>query len=155
MAVCGNNPVSAVPGDAPLRTCTPGTPTNPLAAPTAGPIQRRLDDYINPNFFSDPGPVPFAGDSDSTGFGSPGMRNIYRGPFQESVDFSVAKTFRFTEKQQLQFRTDFFNLFNHPVFSIPTCPSCGVLNISPVTFSKITQTVIPARLIQFGLKYSY
>jgi hypothetical protein len=155
LAVCGSTPVTALPGDAPLATCTPGAPTNPLAAQTSGPIQSRLDYYINPNFFSNPPPVPFAGDSFSNGFGSPGMRNIYRGPFQENVDFSVMKNFHIAEKHQVQFRTDFFNLFNHPVFSIPTCPSCGDLFGSPVNFSKITQTVIPARLIQFGLKYSY
>lgn len=155
LAVCGSNPVDALPGDAPLATCTPGTPTNPLAAQTSGSIQNRLDDYINPNFFSDPVPVRFAGDSISTGFGSPGMRNIYRGPFQESVDFSIMKNFRIAQRHQVLFRADFFNLFNHPVFSIPTCTTCLDLNGSVANFSKITQTVIPARLIQFGLKYSY
>ena len=154
-AVCGSNQITALPGDAPLATCTPGQATNPLAAPTSGPIQRRLDDYINPNFFSHPAPVPFAGDSLSNGFGSPGMRNIYRGPFQESVDFSIMKNFHLGERHRIQFRTDFFNLFNHPVFSIPTCTTCLDLNVSVANFSKITQTVIPARLIQFGLKYSY
>ena len=44
------------------------------------------------------------------------MRNIYRGPFQQSCDFSVMKNFRITERQAVPFRTDFFNLFNHPVF---------------------------------------
>ena len=126
-----------------------------MAAQTSGPIQGRLNDYINPNFFSHPGPVPFASDPSATGFGSPGMRNIYRGPFQQSVDFSVMKTFQIGEKQQVLFRTDFFNLFNHPVFSIPTCSTCLDLNTSVANFSKITQTVIPARLIQFGLKYSF
>jgi hypothetical protein len=155
LAVCGSTPVTASPGDAPLATCTPGAPTNPLAAQTSGPIQRRLDYYINPNFFSNPPPVPFAGDAFSNGFGTPGMRNIYHGPFQENVDFSVMKNFHIAERHQVQFRTDFFNIFNHPVFSIPTCPSCGDLFGSPLNFSKITQTVIPSRLIQFGLKYSF
>jgi hypothetical protein len=154
-AVCGSSQITALPGDATLATCTPGQATNPLAAPTSGPIQRRLDDYINPNFFSNPVPTPFAGDSSSTDFGSPGMRNIYRGPFQESVDFSIMKNFHIGERHQIQFRTDFFNLFNHPVFSIPTCTTCLDLNLSVANFSKITQTVIPARLIQFGLKYSF
>jgi hypothetical protein len=108
LAVCGSSPVTALPGDAPLATCTPGTPTNPLAAQTSGPIHSRLDYYINPNFFSYPPPVAFAGDSFSTGFGSPGMRNIYRGPFQENVDFSVMKNFLIAERHQVQFRTDFF-----------------------------------------------
>jgi len=155
LAVCGSSQITALPGDATLATCTPGQATVPLAAPTSGPIQRRLDDYINPNFFSHPAPVPFAGDPSSTGFGSPGMRNIYRGPFQESVDFSIMKNFQIGERHQIQFRTDFFNLFNHPVFSIPTCTTCLDLNASVANFSKITQTVTPARLIQFGLKYSF
>jgi Carboxypeptidase regulatory-like domain len=152
LAVCGSNPVTAPPGDVPLATCTPGTPTNPLAAQVSGPIEKRLDYYINPNFFSHPSPVPFAGDSDSTAFGTSRMRNIYRGPFQQSCDFSVMKNFRLTEKQAILFRTDFFNLFNHPIFSIPAYSDfTGDL----ANFSKITQTVIPARLIQFGLKYSF
>jgi hypothetical protein len=155
LAVCGSSSISSSPGNAPLATCVPGTSTNPLAAQTSGPIESRLNDYINPNFFSHPGPVAFAPDPSATGFGSPGMRNIYRGPFQQSVDFSVMKTFQIGEKQQVLFRTDFFNLFNHPVFSIPTCSTCLDLNASVANFSRITQTVIPARLIQFGLKYSF
>ena len=155
LAVCGNRPVRSSPGNAPLATCTLGMPTNPLAAQTSGPIESRLNDYINPNFFSHPGAVAFAPDPSATGFGTPGLRNIYRGPFQQSVDFSVMKAFQIGEKQQVLFRTDFFNLFNHPVFSIPTCSTCLDLNASVANFSRITRTVIPARLIQFGLKYSF
>ncbi len=151
-AICNSNQIAAPPGDAPLATCVPGTPTNPLAALTSGSIEKRLDYYINPNFFSHPALVPYAGDTNATAFGSPNMRNIYRGPFQQACDFSILKTFRIGEKNTLLFRTDFFNLFNHPVFSIPAYSDfTGDL----ATFSNVTQTVIPARLIQFGLKYSF
>ncbi len=151
-AICNSNQIAAPPGDAPLATCIPGTPTNPLAAVTSGSIEQRLDYYINPNFFSHPGLVPYAGDSNATGFGSPNMRNIFRGPFQQACDFSILKNFRVGERSTLLFRTDFFNLFNHPVFSIPAYSDfTGDL----ANFSNITQTVIPARLIQFGLKYSF
>ena len=151
-AICNANQISAPPGDPPLATCTPGTATNPLAALTSGSIEQRLNYYINPNFFSHPALVPYAGDADSTAFGTSNMRNIYRGPFQQSCDFSILKSFRIHEKGTLLFRTDFFNLLNHPVFSIPTYSDfTGDL----ANFSNITQTVIPARLIQFGLKYAF
>jgi carboxypeptidase family protein/TonB-dependent receptor-like protein len=151
LAICraANRQVADAPG------CTPGTPTNPLAALTSGSIQNRLAHYVNPNFFSHPIGVANNNDPGATGFGTLGMRNIYRGPFQQDVDFSVTKEFHITEKHHILFRTDFFNLFNHPVFSIPTCSTCLDLGASRANFGKITSTVIPARLIQFGLKYSF
>ncbi len=134
-------------------TCTPGAPTNPLAAVTPGGIESRLNHYINPNFFSDPVSVANSNDPGATGFGTP-MRNIYRGPFQSDVDFSITKSFHITEKHRFVFRADAFNLFNHPVFSIPTNSNTLELT-SPDIFGNITQTVIPARLLQLGLKYSF
>jgi hypothetical protein len=47
------------------------------------------------------------------------------------------------------------SLFNHPVFSIPTCSTCLDLGLSRASFGKITTTVIPARLLQLGLKYNF
>jgi hypothetical protein len=80
-----------------------------------------------------------------------------------NVDFTLAKTFKIGERQSLRFRTEFFNLFNHPSFQNPqftgnadveagTCPpvtpgSCQV--------GEITQTNGTPRLIQFSLKYSF
>ena len=150
LAICSN--VLVVPGGppSPTPTCTLNAPTNPLAAVTPGGIESRLNNYINPNFFSDPAAVANSSDA-STGFGTP-MRNIYRGPFQSDVDFSISKSFHITEKHRFVFRADAFNLFNHPIFSIP---SNVELTGSPATFGNITQTVIPARLLQLGLKYSF
>jgi hypothetical protein len=136
-----------------LPSCTAGTPTNPLAAVTPGSVEDRLAHYINPNFFSHPVTVP-NGASGATGFGTY-MRNIYRGPFQEDVDFSITKNFHITEKHHIEFRADAFNLFNHPVFSIPTCSTCLDLGLSTANAGRITTTVIPARLLQLGLKYNF
>jgi len=47
--------------------------------------------------------VPFAGDSSATSFGIPGIRNIYRGQFQESVDFSIMKNFHIRRADQPRF----------------------------------------------------
>lgn len=150
LAICRDaaHQISGVPA------CTPGTPTNPLAAVTPGSVENRLGHYVNPNFFSHPLPVANNNDAGATGFGT-SMRNIYRGPFQQDVDFAVTKTFHITERHQFAFRADAFNLFNHPVFSIPTCSSCLDLGQSRANFGKITTTAIPARLMQFELKYSF
>jgi hypothetical protein len=137
-----------------LPTCTPGTPTNPLAALTTGSIESRLNHYINPNFFSHPVGVANNNDPGATGFGT-SMRNIFRGPFQQDVDFSVSKSFHIAERHRFVFRADAFNLFNHPVFSIPTCGSCLDLGSGTANIGKISQTVIPARLLQLGLKYNF
>ena len=150
LAVCRDlaHQIASLPG------CTPGTPTNPLSALTSGGIESRLNHYVNPNFFSHPVAVANSTDSGATGFGTP-MRNIYRGPFQSDADFALSKSFHITEKHKFLFRADAFNLFNHPVFSIPTCGSCADLNLSRGNFGRITQTVIPSRLLQLELRYSF
>src|SRR5215470_5074356 len=51
-------------------------------------------------------------------FGSSG-RNTIIGPTLHIVDFSVSKSTRLTERFSLQFRAEFFNLFNHANLSLP------------------------------------
>jgi hypothetical protein len=48
----------------------------------------------------------------------------------------------------LQFRSEFFNIFNHTNFGFPDP------NISSATFGRIT-TTLPARQIQFALKLNF
>jgi hypothetical protein len=115
----------------------------------SGPIQNRLAHYINPNFVSTAVPVPF-GTSEATGYGNV-PRNAFRGPYQQNWDLSVMKSFRIKESHEFQFRTDIFNLWNHPIFRSPAAVGLA----SPATFGQITDTVIPARIIQFGLRYSH
>jgi hypothetical protein len=45
-------------------------------------------------------------------------RNLFRGPFQARVDFSILKETKLTERA-LKYTTDFFNIFNHPSFDTP------------------------------------
>jgi hypothetical protein len=71
-----------------------------------------------------------------------------------NVDFTLGKMFKIGERQNLHFRTDFFNLFNHPSFQNPL--GTGTANIADgSSVGQITQVNGTPRLIQFSLKYSF
>jgi hypothetical protein len=63
-------------------------------------------------------PVTGACDIYETGFG-PASRNIFVGPFQSRVDIGLSKNFRISERFQLKFDVQAFNVFNHPSFDTP------------------------------------
>ncbi|HEX6046941.1 MAG TPA: TonB-dependent receptor [Pyrinomonadaceae bacterium] len=77
-------------------------------------------------------------------FGNAG-RNILDGPGFQNVNASLTKNTALTERVNLQFRAEVFNLFNHPNFNLPD----NFLG-SP-TFGRISSARDP-RHIQFGLK---
>jgi len=78
-------------------------------------------------------------------------------PGLNQVDFAVMKNFRFRESHRVQFRAEFFNVFNHVNLGAPG------LNIrDPANFGRVTSTAqgaagMPgdARIVQFGLKYYF
>jgi Carboxypeptidase regulatory-like domain/TonB dependent receptor-like, beta-barrel len=115
---------------------------------TSGDIHSRLDGYLNINNFV-PAPPAYPG-AGVTAFGDLG-RNIYRAPFQQNWDFSLAKHFRLTERQDLRFTADFFNIWNHANFAGPSLNDVE----NPGAFGKITSTVGTPRLIQFSLRYAF
>ena len=99
------------------------------------------------------------------GIGTPGTfgnvgRNTIQGPGYEIWDFSIFKSFAIKERQQLQFRADFFNLFNHfnPLFARSgpqNANNATVFNPSnPGLFGVITAARSP-RQIQLAIKYSF
>lgn len=51
-------------------------------------------------------------------FGTMG-RNIFRDSGFKNVDFSLFKTFKFTERYGAEFRWELFNVFNHPLIANP------------------------------------
>ncbi len=106
----------------------PGVSTEPQGG-------RTREQWFNPAAYRDPLPG---------NFGNVG-RNTLTGPGTISVDLSVFKNFNITERTHLQFRSEFFNLLNHPNFrgidSTYDSPSAGELS-----------TAAAARQIQFALK---
>ena len=77
-------------------------------------------------------------------FGNAGRNNI-EGPGLNNLDFSIIKNNRFGESYNVQFRTEFFNTFNHPNFNFPN------RDFGSAKFGKIF-TAQFSRQIQFGLK---
>ena len=83
-------------------------------------------------------------------------RNAFRAPGIENVDLAVNKNFRFGERQNLEFRSEFFNVFNRTQFGIPVHQLYfGGFGSSPASEQHFTDTRIPKRTIQFALKYSF
>jgi outer membrane receptor protein involved in Fe transport len=92
---------------------------------------------------------------DSSAFGLPAQftfgnagRGTLTAPGFNNVDFSLIRNIAIAEKQALQFRAEFFNLFNHTNFDFPE-----IRSDSP-NFGRIFSAKFP-RQIQFGLKYIF
>ena len=78
--------------------------------------------------------------------GNIGLQTNY-GPPTRSVDFSLAKNFRFTERWSLQFRGEAFNIANTPQFNLPDN------NRQNANFGRITSTQAGSeRHMQFALR---
>jgi Carboxypeptidase regulatory-like domain/TonB dependent receptor len=73
-------------------------------------------------------------------------RNSVTGPGIISFDASLNKKFNLTESKFLEFRTEVFNLPNHPIWSPPGN------QIGTPTYGVITSTKIDSRQLQFALK---
>ena len=109
---------------------------------------RSADRYLDASAF-----VPIQTDPTRAGFtpnrlfGNSGV-GILRGPGLVNVDVNVTKMIPITERQRLQFRSEFFNLLNHTNLGVP-----GV-NLG-AGFGQIVSTSTEARVIQFALKYLF
>jgi len=93
-------------------------------------------------------------------------RNVLRGPAQNNVDFSIIKRFPISESKNIEFRAEFFNLFNHVNFANPVSnfnavpstsinPNTGQITGDTGDFGRITGTSNNPRLIQFALKLNF
>ncbi|MCI0718776.1 MAG: hypothetical protein L0338_07335 [Acidobacteria bacterium] len=76
-------------------------------------------------------------------------RNVIDGPGQKLFDFSLSKRFNVGESRYFEFRSEFFNFFNHPNFSLPG----GTLGTA--NFGRIFSTSTNPRDIQFALKFYF
>jgi hypothetical protein len=117
----------------PNMTCNPV-----LSNPT-------LSEWFNTSCFSQPA----AGELGNA------PRTPLSGPDFVNTDFSIIKHFVPREGWRIDFRTEFFNLFNHPQFGAPGGNGSGTDFNSPATFGVINYTVNNPRLVQFALKLAF
>jgi hypothetical protein len=99
--------------------------------------------YFNPAAFIQPTPGTY---------GNVG-RNALQGLGSAQTDFSLTKKILFTERLNLQFRAEFFNILNRTNFNTPNpvVYTAATGGYSP-TAGVITSTSTSSRQIQFGLK---
>jgi len=86
-----------------------------------------------------------------TGFGNSGV-GIMRCCTQLNFDAAIIKNTKvggLREDANLQFRAEFFNLFNHAQFNEPGN------GFGAAGFGEITSSSVPGRILQFGLKYVF
>jgi hypothetical protein len=117
---------------------------------TPGAVTSNLGAYINASCFTAPA-LFSADDPNALGFGNSGV-GIYDGPGQNNFDLSLTKRFPFRwprENSFLEFRSEFFNAFNHPQFCDPD------VDFSSPTFGQISCTSVAPRIIQFAMKLSF
>lgn len=111
-----------------------------VGSPTTG-FTQSVSEWFNTAAFTLPAPYTF---------GNLGRNNMTGPPFK-NVDFSAYKDFLFGERFRLQFRSEFFNIFNHPSFGLPDN------TVTDASFGVITTTANPNanREIQFALKLMF
>jgi hypothetical protein len=108
----------------------------------------------NASFFSIPINLPGGTGPNQGRFGTLG-RNTFRGPAFYNYDFAVIKDTPFGKRKSgselvnLQFRSEFFNLFNIVNMGLPA----NIINGSG--FGEISKTAGTSRQIQFSLKLIY
>ncbi len=90
--------------------------------------------FINPNLFTLNGFQ--LGQLGNAGIG------ICSGPPIRNVDFGVNKTFKIGERVSAQFRFEFFNLFNHPIYNAQNVIDNNKINFTNVVFGDAAGNVV-------------
>ena len=116
----------------------------------------RNNTYLNPgaSVFGLAPPVPNAalnGTVNAYGFGNSSVSSAF-GPGNDNWDMALEKVTTvggLSEGATLGFRTEFFNVWNHPEYSPPATV------VSAATYGQITSSIGSPRLIQFALKYVF
>lgn len=116
------------------------------SAAISGSVTSRLDEYFNTNCFTTPAVI--GDDGIATDFGNTGI-GILRGPKQLNTDLSLIRQIKLHEKAGLEFRAEFFNLFNTPQFANPGT------DFTSGNFGVINRTSVASRIGQLALKLTF
>lgn len=132
----------------------------PNSSSTVCPTKvRTTTNWYNPCSFANPPAANGIGSALLTGTAAYQYlgiaRNQLAGPGYERVDMSLFKSFKTFREQNLQFRTDVFNLLNTPAYAQPGNSGTGT-NGGQITNVRFFQGFTPdSRFFQFALKYNF
>jgi hypothetical protein len=139
------------PGDRP--DVAPGFSNNPTHGTTAGCQGVAAGQPLGtPTLYYDPCAfvLPAAGT-----FGNLG-KNTLIGPGLFDLDYAMKKQFDITERTNLQFRAEFFNILNHPNFgNMIVTVFAGGAGARNGSAGQILNTATDARQMQFALRVSF
>jgi hypothetical protein len=127
-------------GSAPEISGFPSDRPDAISNPNSGP--HTPNQWVSGSAFQRLNPNTQAGQ-----FGDEG-RNIVTGPGIQQWDFSALKNFNIHESKTIQFRAEFFNIFNHANFQLP------INDINSPNFGQI-QSAQPGRIVQLALKFLF
>jgi len=122
------------------------------------------DPALDPTGAASPLTNPAACAVDACTFANLGGITQAPGPGFHRLDFSIFKDFPFSEKRKLQFRTEIFNITNHPNFNSPGFGGNGVVAIggsldwTNSNFGRIGSTrdaPYDPRQVQFALRFTF
>jgi hypothetical protein len=118
--------------------------------------------FAQPCEFGSPGtPTGCVQESTAAGILGGNQPSQVEGPGFNRWDLSLFKNFQITERVRMEFRSEFFNLLNHPNFNAPNFGGNGVVaiggsgNFTNSTFGEMGSTrdnPLDPREIQFALK---
>jgi hypothetical protein len=150
----------------PLNRVVQGSTTVPARGSRPDIVSDPLENIpVNPNGGIPYAFNPFAFRTTLTGQIGNSPRSPFRFPSQFFTDMNLTKNFRFSERYRLQFRAEFFNIFNKTIFNdvfqtipdrLPTDPAFNnISNLAAISqFGQFFSTRDP-RQIQFGLKFYF
>jgi len=127
------------------NTSAPDRPDMAPGRTLRGIYRGSPDRWFDPTVFT----LPPAGTYGNAG------RNILSSPGLATFDLSLFKTTPLSERWKLQFRAEFFNLFNRANFSFPSLIVLTTTGAPASAAGLISATSTDSRQIQFGLKLSW
>ncbi len=138
LAIGGSGQLGSVPSGGGARATRTGKTRY-----TTGPLSARLNEWFDTSVFMPTPDYSFGNDSRT----EPNLR----GDGPKNLDLALFKntTFGPDERMGLEFRAEFFNFFNHPMFNAPNTGCCGA------SFGVVNGQYNLPRVIQFGLRFTF
>ena len=104
-------------------------------------MQSRFSEYLNPAAFSAPDPFIYGNVARALG--------DVRGPRYSNLDMSLFKNFQLNERVRLQFRAEWFNSTNTPIFGLPNT------GFGSAAFGTIASQQNDPRQVQLALRLHF